>query len=477
MKRIAGLALALVMVFCAAGCGKSAAGENTQPTPAPSPTVTVEEYYSKQAGYTDSSGNNWAFDFRIPKLTGSSKAAVEINGEIEGKYEYYAKNELKKLKTRESAEYLSIGWYARSYKNVLSLIIYAHTMMEASEYSVFCCDAVTGERFYGNDDLLKALGTTENDAAEATRSAAREYFERGNSGVPEAQRKEFGYDEALKRTVSDEYVRDGAMLYPDTDGQYVAILPVASMAGSDWYYRELCLPLGAVSDTVIKPVSALHPEDCPPAFEEAVQIIKADKDVQEDEAVSGMDMMDGEETQYIMGEQCAVAAAGTGHETNFVRERYYAVSSSGAIYRYDVISDSWEPVNTLARIYSNGDDTAMFVVFTDPGKEEYWCGYDGEEGKTGMMLMPLSSGARMKVDRVRYDEAKNEFIFVETVREIDKTIRGQVIHLDIEPTETLPEYRISAEYAGSTAQWYVIYDGSGENGSNYAQGVFGQMVS
>ncbi len=494
MKKLIASILVLLMLLSMAGCAGKDSGDksdNTQTAPStgialpdestvptgnssnddglPAP-LPVEEYYSESGDYTDSTGTTWNYDFRIPKLTDDTEAAREINEEITGKYEYYAQNVMENMKKGYTPEYLNIGWYACRYnipalqQEVLSIVISAHEIGEFCEYSVFCYNIASGERYYGNDDLLQKLGISELDTLEATRRAAQEYFVSGHSALSEAEREQSFYLDALARTLSNEYVRDGAMLYLDDNGTLTAVLPVASLAGADWYYRVL--PLSIRTDPVFT-----YPENCAPSYEDAAELLLADADVQAYGAIEGMSTMASDETMVIAGESCTVVYAGTNHQENFVREYSFAVSSTGAIYQYDVLGDAWIPANTLASIYSNWAEDVLFAVFTDPNNPEYWYAYDGVEGLDKVMLVPMCSGVNIRVERFEYDAESDRFVVLETLKCIYPSVRGQCCCLDIQPAETIPAYRIVAEYGDLTAEWYATYDGAGENGATYVIGL------
>lgn len=488
MKKFIASLLALLMLLSMAGCGGKDSGDksdNTQTTPSTgialpdestvptgnpsndaglSAPLPVEEYYSESGDYTDSTGTTWNYDFRIPKLTDDTEAAREINEEITGKYEYYAQNVMENMKKGYTPEYLNIGWYACQYQDVLSVIVSAHEIGEFCEYSVFCYNMASGERYYGNDDLLQKLGISELDALDATRRAAQEYFVSGHSALSEAEREQSFYLDALARTLSNEYVRDGAMLYLDDDGTLTAVLPVASLAGADWYYRVL--PLSIRTDPAFT-----YPENCAPSYEDAAELLLADADVQAYGAIEGMSTISADETMVIAGESCTVVYAGTDHQENFVREYSFAVSSTGAIYQYDVIGDAWIPANTLASIYSNWAENVLFAVFTDPNYPEYWYAYDGVEGLDKVMLVPMCSGVNIRVERVEYDEQNGSFAVLEALKSIYPGVRGQCYCLDIQPSETIANYRIVAELGYLTANWYATYDGADENGASFVFGL------
>ncbi len=435
--------------------------------------VPVEEYYSESGSFTDPESGTWSYDFRIPQITDDTEAAREINGEIRDRYERYAVSDLEGLEGGSGMAHAEIGWYACRYsapaleQDILSLIVFAEDIYNAREYSVFCYDPTSGERYYGNDGLLQTLGISEADALEATRRAAWECFVDGNSALPEERRKESFYTDALARTVSNEYVRDGAMLYIDDAGRLTAIVPVASLAGADWYYRVLPL---AVEE------QGAYGEERAPEDGAATDMLLADQSVQESGIIEGMSTMSAGETVLVAGENCAVVYAGTNHPESFVREYSFAVSSGGAIYRYDVLADEWQPVNTLAGIYEKWAENVLFAVFTDPNDPEYWYACEGEEGLGKVMLIPMRSGASIRVERLEYDAANDSFAVLETVEIIYPSVRGQGFCLDIQPAETIPVYRIVAEYGDLAAEWYATYDGSGEHGATYVIGTDARAV-
>lgn len=60
---------------------------------------------------------------------------------------------------------------------------------------------------------------------------------------------------------------------------------------------------------------------------------------------AGMSLLIEEDTTLIEGKECYLIALGTNHEDKFTRELFYAVNlNTEAVYRYDVLTDSWEIV-------------------------------------------------------------------------------------------------------------------------------------
>lgn len=441
----------------------------------------VEDYYFKDGDYTDNVGNEIYFNYSIPEITADIKCAKEINDEIKGKYEYYAKNEMKTMKEGYSLEYVAIGWYSCRFSSVLSIIVYADDNYGFTEYSVFNCDLASGKRIYSNDELMEYFGVDRKTGVEATRDAAEYCFTSGHEGLTAKQRKESSYDEALERTRSDEYIVDGAMMYVDDYGEFMAVLPVASLAGADWYYWILDIGISAGYDPGIGKDQAgsedvLYLEKHAPDDEEALAIFGNDADVQNEKQFDAMTSMATGEVIEIKGEQCSEVALGTDHKENFVIEDRFAVSSTGAIYLYDILEDEWFPFNLLARIYSGWNEDVLFVAFTDPMQEAYWYACDGENCTNGVSIVIMQSGAQMTLEEVEYVEKTGEFHVINIVKDVEECARGQSFHFEIEPAETIPQYRISVHLGDQVAEWYITYDGYSENGTVYVTGFDANAV-
>lgn len=441
----------------------------------------VEDYYFKDGDYTDNFGNEIYFNYSIPEITADIKCATEINDEIKGKYEYYAKNEMKTMKEGYSLEYVTIGWYSCRFSSVLSIIVYADDNYGFTEYSVFNCDLASGNKIYSNDELMDYFGVDRDAGVEATRSAAEYCFTSGNEGLTAEQRKESSYDEALERTLSDEYIIDGAMMYVDDYGEFMAVIPVASMAGADWYYWTLSLGIyaGDDPDTALEQAGyedEFYLENYAPDDEDALAIFSNDADVQNEKDINNMTSMVTGNVIEIKGEQCAEVALGTDHKENFVTEDRFAVSSTGAIYLYDILEDDWFPFNLLARIYSGWNDDVLFAAYTDPNEEAYWYACDGEDCLDGVSIVIMQSGAQMKLEEVEYVEKTGEFHVINIVKDVEECVRGQSFHFQIEPAETIPQYRVVVQLGDQIAEWYITYDGYADNGVVYVTGFDADAV-
>lgn len=431
--------------------------------------ATVEEYYLKEGDYTDDLGDDWTYSYHIPKINSTMEAAEQINGEIQGKYEYYANNSLKDMEQGINPEYFNIGWYTCRYKDILSIILYADDLGGMTEYSVYNCDLESGKNIFDSEDLLDKIGVDEELVWETTRSMARESFVRGNEAVPLEEREEYGYNAALERTVSDEYIKDAARIYLDDTGKLMTIIPVASLAGADWYFHTFSLDIEinynpdsaneASRETESDAQQVFYTEDHAP--ENASEILLGDITIQETGIINEMSLMDTGETETVYGEKCSLVAAGTNTDDQFVREKYFAVSSSGAIYEYDVLNDKWTAFNMMGKIYSNWNKNILLAVFTDPTSDEYFAIYDGESDPSQIMLLCMQSGARVRIEEVKYDSMLDQYNVIRTIKEIYPTMRGLAECVNIEMTDSIPKYRITVEYNGAFAYWYAIYDGSG----------------
>lgn len=437
-----------------------------------SDVTPIEEYYSKSGTGMDEDGNEVSYDFRIPKLTDDTEGAARINDEIKNKYEYYANMDIKAAKANESIDYTNINWFDNRYKNIVSIVVYSYSVYEAEEYSAYCYNVDTGE-YMDDDALLKALGMDRQSVIEAIRIAAKDEFLALNDNLSDEIEDTFVYREALAKTVSDEYVDRQSQLIVDATGELISITPIATLSGAGYDFTTLFPDIDKGKEMAAgknRAVKNANPEKSAPSDEDAMDMLAADEEMQAVGISDEMTMVATGETKTLAGEVCAVINLGTDHDENFVTEYIYAVSGTKAIYQYDVVEDKWSAFNVLAIMYESWGKNVLFAVYTNPDYASFWYdNYDTEWYGT-VRLMEMRSGVDIRIEQIEYNEKTQDYDVVKVVKEIKSTVRGETFTPDIEMTETIPSYRIVAEYNGLKGEWYATYDGKNGDGTNIIKG-------
>lgn len=216
------------------------------PTESAAPTVDpwslMGESSFEQGSYTDENGNSYSYSYALPCLTADTADAKAINAEIDGFFGAMVREQLEGIQSGLSLSLLSVGYYGEVRDSVLSLVVIGHWDWSFDDYRVYCYDAATGSRL-DTAAMLKKMGISEQDFLAACRTQFRAYFENMYKAIPADQRESYGYNDALARADSDEFVNMDLMAYPDANGDIVVIAPIVSLAGADYYYHPINLGL------------------------------------------------------------------------------------------------------------------------------------------------------------------------------------------------------------------------------------------
>ena len=187
--------------------------------------------------YDDGAADTFYYSFHLPHISDSTQGAREINRSIDEHFGALIEQEYSIMAEEWFPSYGIVNWYASFYQELLVIVITAESLMEFSDYGVYCYNVTTGEWLQGSA-LLEYLYIDEQEFLEATREAAQECFISYYGDLPEEDRELYGYDECLAWTVSDENIDlDNLLFYPDENGEIVVIARIGSMAGADWYYH------------------------------------------------------------------------------------------------------------------------------------------------------------------------------------------------------------------------------------------------
>lgn len=218
-----------------------------QPPVTEEPTTGVEdliyESYSDageyELSYDDGATDIFYYSFHLPHISESTQGAREINRSIDEHFGALIEQEYDAMSENWFPNYSTVGWYPSFYQDLLIIVIAAESVVDFSDYGVYCYNRTTGEWLQGSA-LLEYLYIDEQEFLEATRVAAQECFISYYGDLPEEDRELYGYDECLAWTLSDENINlDNLLFYPDEHGELVVIAPIGSMAGAQWYYHYI----------------------------------------------------------------------------------------------------------------------------------------------------------------------------------------------------------------------------------------------
>ena len=189
--------------------------------------------------YDDGAADTFYYSFHLPHISDSTQGAREINSSIDEHFGALIEQEYDAMSENWFPNYSTVGWYPSFYQDLLIIVIAAESVVDFSDYGVYCYNRTTGEWLQGSS-LLAYLHIEESGFLSATREAAEAYFISANEGIPVEDREAYGYDERLSWTISDENINlENLLFYPDAQGTMTVIARIGSMAGADWYYQYL----------------------------------------------------------------------------------------------------------------------------------------------------------------------------------------------------------------------------------------------
>ena len=187
-----------------------------------------EDCYEKEGSYR----------YRMPRLTADTAGAREINGEIDRCFGTKIRQGMEDDRNGVSAEPCLVDWSAHRYENVLVLLVWMDYAGDCREHQVYCMDLTDGSRIT-NRDILAMYGLSESEFTAAARKTAEAAFYQYN---PEEHCSWSGpeFEEALRRTLSEERINTDMGIYPAADGTLMLIIDVANLVAGASSFERLC---------------------------------------------------------------------------------------------------------------------------------------------------------------------------------------------------------------------------------------------
>ena len=216
----------------------------TTEAPAPvDPWSVMGERSYEEGTYEDSVGNIYTYSYGLPCINDDTEGADAINEDIQEIFGGMILSAHQDMEDKLSLYLIDTGYYGEVWEDVLTLIIIAHTDFGDDQYGVYSYEVSTG-RWLGTRDLLDRMGISDETFLETCRVKFRECFEEQYADIAEDQREAFGYDTFLDRVDDELYVSMDLRIYPSADGELVAVAPIVSLAGADFYWHLLPLGIG-----------------------------------------------------------------------------------------------------------------------------------------------------------------------------------------------------------------------------------------
>lgn len=211
----------------------------------------ITEAISKEGSFTDEHGQEWDYSYHIPQLADDTADAESINKAIMNILSGDAQATLSSSSVTKMPEthYADISWQSHWNGSLLSLSL--HLTGWASDivsYEVYHYDFASGRRLT-NAQLLDHFEIDVDDFTAALRRAAAQTFDSiyapWNTPGLSSDSENFGsmcIELASMRawTIAEgNYELDTLLFYLDGDNSFTAFQPVGSVAGANWYYREM----------------------------------------------------------------------------------------------------------------------------------------------------------------------------------------------------------------------------------------------
>ncbi len=193
-----------------------------------------------QGTYTDENGNSYTYSYDIPCLKADTPDAKAINADIDAFFGGMVQEAKQSIEKRLSLSLDSVGFYGEVWNDVLSLVVMGHWDWDFTDYRVYCYDVSTG-CWLDTAGVLEKMGISQADFLDTCKTRFRQHFEENFGSIPEDQRENYGYYEALKTVDGPEYVNMDLMVYPNANGDLQVVAPIVSLAGAAYYYHVINL--------------------------------------------------------------------------------------------------------------------------------------------------------------------------------------------------------------------------------------------
>ena len=199
--------------------------------------------YDLSVDYSDIVDNNYFCLYYVPQLNYSSPDALAINAEIAEIFGGQVEEQMRSIDEKNSLFFTRIGAEEYWHGSIVTLLCHMGTEGDIQQYAVYHFDTGTQTRL-SNAELLERLEYNAEQHLQALRQAAHRCFLRdtmlyGNYD-PETADKALTDQrwKQYRQTMEQDMTLDMPM-YVDEDGIVHAIVTIYSVAGANWYQRDL----------------------------------------------------------------------------------------------------------------------------------------------------------------------------------------------------------------------------------------------
>lgn len=197
----------------------------------------VYPYYDLSGEYTDQYDTDYYYYYRLPQLLEEEGDMGKINAEIREFYEPIIEEQLERMEQNEFLDTDLVTWEQYVTADILTIHVY-NIGYNWETHHIWYYDLIT-EKQVDSSVLLERVGISEEELLEKVREQARAYYIDMFSGIPEAEREQYGYYDMLDWTVSDEAVNLDLPIYIDRMGSLCVYARVGSLAGAGEIWTPL----------------------------------------------------------------------------------------------------------------------------------------------------------------------------------------------------------------------------------------------
>ncbi len=127
-----------------------------------------------------------------------------------------------------------------------------------------------------------------------------------------------------------------------------------------------------------------------------------------------------------------------------------------------------QTANNKGDVNKEDDSSNLLITLYNADSDEYHAlkgkietvdtGIDSEYGMTGFRFVSPKNGVKVRLEGIMWSPLVNDFERDYTYLEIT-TEKGKIYEFDCCVTETIPDFRLVAEYDGKTSEYYMSMDG------------------
>lgn len=184
--------------------------------------------------WNDAGGNQCTFTYRIPDLAPISYSAIEVQQEINQRFQQLHDEQVTNIKELYSPFVLSLTYDSYCAEGVLSIVLTEECDWDKTNYYVYNLELETG-RLLNDTQLLQKLEISEDAFLSAARASAELSYTEHNGPVDNSYDSSYS-QEQLDMTLSIENIA-AAQLFVNAEGKLMAAMDIYSVAGANSYQR------------------------------------------------------------------------------------------------------------------------------------------------------------------------------------------------------------------------------------------------